>query len=158
MDKLNQWWQEHSPREQIILAGSGIALMLFLIYFLTIEPLIAWRLSEQNQLAGAQLESTEVMQLVTRIKAEKKSGLVLEEKSNLSVLINTSLNENDLIMRGFQPGSKNDARLRLENIFYSSLVQWLYDLEYRHDINIEDLSLTPSSLPGHLMVSIRVSH
>jgi len=158
MDKLSQWWQEHSPREQIILAGSGIALMLFLIYFLTIEPLIAWRLSEQNQLAGAQLESTEVMQLVTRIKAEKKSGLVLEEKSNLSVLINTSLNENDLIMRGFQPGSKNDARLILENIFYSSLVQWLYDLEYRHDINIEDLSLTPSSLPGHLMVSIRVSH
>jgi general secretion pathway protein M len=158
MDKLSQWWQEHSPREQIILAGSGIALTFFLVYFFTIEPVMAWHLSEKNQLARAQAESTEVMQLVARIKAEKKSGKVLEEKSNLSVLINTSLNQNDLVMQGFQPGSKNDARLRLENTSYSSLMQWLYDLEYRHDINIEDLSLTPSSLPGHLMVSIRVSH
>ena len=158
MDKLSQWWQDHSPREQIILGGCGIVLTFFLIYFFTIEPVMAWRLSEQNRLVRAQAESAEVMQLVARIKADKKSGKVLEEKSNLSVLINTSLNENDLVMRGFQPGSKNDARLRLENISYSSLTQWLYDLEYRHDIIIEDLSLTPSSFPGHLMVSIRVSH
>jgi general secretion pathway protein M len=74
------------------------------------------------------------------------------------VLINNSLNENELIMLGFQPGSKNDARLRLENVAYSSLTQWLYDLEYRHGINIEDLSLTPSKFSGRLMVSVRVSN
>ena len=48
-------------------------------------------------------------------------------------------------------------RLRLENAAYPALVQWLYDLEYRHGVSILDLSLTPATASGRLMVSLRVS-
>jgi general secretion pathway protein M len=157
MDKLIQWWEDHIPREQIILGGCGIALVVFLFYFFAIDPVINWRIAEKDRLARTQAESIDVMQLVARVKAEKTSGKVVKDDGSLAVLINNSLNENNLVMRGFQPGSKNDARLRLENVAYSSLMQWLYDLEYRHGINIEDLSLTPSNFAGHLMVSLRVS-
>jgi general secretion pathway protein M len=158
MDKLIQWWEHHSSREQMILGGCGIALGFFLFYFLAMEPVMNWRATEQNKLTRLQAESVEVSQLVARIKVAKKASGAVKGDSNLAVLINNSLNENELIMLGFQPGSKNDARLRLENVAYSSLTQWLYDLEYRHGINIEDLSLTPSNFPGRLMVSVRVSN
>lgn len=157
MDKLTQWWKDHSSREQMILGGCGIALVTFLFYFFAIEPVMTWRTTEKNQLMRAQAESSEVSQLVTRVKAVKKTNGAVKGDSNLAVLINDTLNKNDIDMRGFQPGSKNDARLRLENVAYSSLIQWLYDLEYVHGINIEDLSLTPSKFSGRLMVSVRVS-
>lgn len=158
MDKLIQWWEDHSSREQMILGGCGIALVIFLFYFLAMEPVINWRTAEQDRLTRAQAESVEVSQLVARVKLVQKTSGAVKGDSNLAVLINNSLNENELVMLGFQPGSKNDARLRLENVAYSSLTQWLYDLEYRHGINIEDLSLTPSKFPGRLMVSVRVSN
>jgi general secretion pathway protein M len=158
MDKLTQWWQDYSSREQIILGSLGIVLVVFLFYVLAIAPVMTWRSMEQNRLARVQAERIEVNQLVARIKSEKTIAGGLKDNDNLAVLINNSLNENNLIMRGFQPGSKNDARLRLEDVAYSSLTQWLYDLEYRHGVNIEDLSLTPSKFPGRLMVSVRVSH
>jgi general secretion pathway protein M len=158
MDKSIQWWERHSSREQMILGGCGIALGIFLFYFLAVEPVMNWRATEQNKLTRAQAESVEVSQLVARIRLANKASGAVKGDSNLAVLINSSLNENKLIMLGFQPGSKNDARLRLEDVAYSSLTQWLYDLESRHGVNIEDLSLTPSRFPGRLMVSVRVSN
>lgn len=158
MDKVTQWWQDHSSREQIVLGLSGAALLVFLFYLLAIEPVMTWRSTEQNRLMQVQVERVEVNQLVARVKSEKNIAGVVKGNDNLAVIINDSLNENKLIMRGFQPGSKNDARLRLDDVAYKSLIQWLYDLEYRHGINIEDLSLTPSKFPGRLMVSVRVSH
>ena len=158
MDKLIQWWEAHDSREQIILGACGVALILFLFYTLAVQPVIDWRTTEQDRLARALSESAEVKELVARVKAVKQAGGAVKPHENLAQLINRSLTKNQLVMRGFQPGSKNDARLRLEDVAYSSLIQWLYDLEYQHGINIEDLSLTPSKISGRLMVSVRVSH
>ncbi len=158
MDKLTQWWDAHDTREQIILGGSGAALILFLFYMFAVQPVIDWRTTEKDRLSRALAERAEVKQLVARIKSAKQAGGVVKTGESLAQLINNSLTKNQLVMRGFQPGSKNDARLRLENVAYSSLTQWLYDLEYQQGINIEDLSLTPSKFPGRLMVSVRVSN
>ena len=158
MDKLIQWWDNHDTREQMILGASGVALVLFLFYAFAVQPVIDWRATEEDRLSRALAESAEVKQLVARIKSVKETGGVVKANESLAQLINNSLTQNQLVMRGFQPGSKNDARLRLENVAYSSLTQWLYELEYQHGINIEDLSLTPSKFPGRLMVSVRVSN
>lgn len=158
MNKLIQWWDAHDTREQMILGGTGLALVLFLFYVLAVQPVLDWRATEKDRLSQVLAESIEVKQLVARIKSSKQAGGVVKSSGSLAQLINNSLTENKLVMKGFQPGSKNDARLRLENVAYSSLAQWLYDLEHQHGINIEDLSLTPAKFSGRLMVSVRVSN
>ena len=158
MDKLMEWWYGHEPREQMILGGAGVALVLFLFYFFAISPVQEWHQREQQRLQQTRDDVVEVQELVAKIKARRQSGAGQSQgNQNLAVVIDNSLRENELVMRGFTPGANNDARLRLENAAYTALMQWLHDLEYRHGVHIEDLSLTPASAPGYLMVSLRVS-
>lgn len=156
MDKLMEYWYQKNSQEQTILAVVAGLAVLFLIYLLIVGPLLGWRNSAEQRYERNRQELAEVQQLAAQVKA-KKAQPGNSKKSNLSVLIDKSLRENDLEMRGFQPGSNQDARLRLENAAYPSLMQWLYDLEYRHGIHVDELSLTPAQASGRLMVSVRVS-
>ena len=157
MDRIRLWWQDLEPREQLVVALGGGLIIPGLLYFLIIAPVLDWRAREQQQLQRAIANANEVSQLVARVLAKQQSGDTEAVKTTLSVLIDESLRERNLVMRGYQPGPNDDARLRLENADYSSLIQWLYDLEYRHGITIQDLSLTPAQTPGRLMASLRVS-
>ncbi|MBX2809595.1 MAG: type II secretion system protein M, partial [Cellvibrionaceae bacterium] len=132
-------------------------LLGFVLFLLVVNPLLNWRDDELRRFEQSQSELAEVSNLVAQIKAQGASGSNKPRQSSLSVLIDNSLRENALVMRGFQPGGNQDARLRLENAAYSDLAQWLYDLEYRHGVNVQELSLTPAKVSGRLMVTVRVS-
>jgi len=157
MDKWLAKWHGYQPREQVMLMLLGVAVAIFLIVMLVIVPLQDWRNTEQQRLDNSGNELTRVRSLVAQIKAKEAAPTRNTNRQSLAVLIDNSLRENDLIMRGFQPGSNQDARLRLENAAYPDLAQWLYDLEYKHGVNIQELSLTPARVSGRLMVNLRVS-
>lgn len=157
MDKVILWWEEHDPREQMMLAVGGFVAALILFFLFVISPVMEWHAQEKKRLEQAKADVSEVQSLATQVQAKKQAGEGNKGNQSLAVLIDNSIQENALVMRGFQPGAKQDARLRLENAPYPALAQWLYDLEYRHKIKIEDLSLTPSKLAGRLMVSLRVA-
>lgn len=157
MDKLISWWEQHDPREQMIIAiGGAVAAVILFILFIVI-PVMDWHGQEKKRLELAKEDLLEVQSLVARVQANKKSGSQNRGKQSLAVLIDKSIRKNELVMKDFRPGSRKDARLRLENAAYPGLAQWLYDLEYQHKVTIEDLALTPSKLAGRLMVSVRVS-
>lgn len=157
MDKWLDKWHSFQPREQMMLIFLGVATAIFLIVMVVIVPLQDWRASEQQRLTNSANELSRVRELVAQIKAKENTPTRTTRKESLAVLIDNSLRENDLVMRGFQPGSNQDARLRLENAAYPDLAQWLYDLEYEHGVNIKELSLTPARVSGRLMVNLRVS-
>lgn len=157
MEKFYDWWHGHEPREQMILAVGGIILAILVFIFFVLVPVADWHAKEKKLLEQSRADVSEVKTLASKINANKKSGNRGKTNQSLAVLIDNSIRENKLVMRGFQPGNKKDARLRLENAAYPELSQWLYDLEYRHSVTIEELSLTPSKLEGRLMVSLRVA-
>lgn len=157
MDKVISWWEEHDPREQMIIVVGGFVAAVILFFLFVISPVMDWHAQEKKRLGQAKEDVVEVQALAARVQAKKRAGNNKKGSQSLAVLIDNSIRENELVMRGFQPGSKKDARLRLENAPYPALTQWLYDLEYQHKVKIEDLSLTPSKLAGRLMVSLRVA-
>ena len=157
MDRIVSSWQGLGSREQIMVCFGVVALLLGLVFLLAVNPLLNWQETTQKRLNQTIADTTLVQQLAARVNAQKQAGDQRETSKGLSVLIDNSLRENKLAMRGYQPGNNNDARLRLENADYPALVQWLYDLEYRHGVRILELSLTPATVPGQLMVSLRVS-
>lgn len=157
MDRVTLWWQNLEPREQLVVAAGTVAVTLGLLFFLVVAPVLEWQQREQQQLQRAIANANEVSQLAARVLAAQQPDNTKKPETSLSVLIDNSLRERQLVMRGYQPGNNNDARLRLENADYASLIQWLYDLEYQHGITILELSLTPAQTPGRLTVSVRVS-
>ena len=157
VDKFLAWWYEHDPREQMIIAvGGAIAVILLFVVFI-VMPIMDWHAREAKRLEQTKADVVEVKILAARVIASRNNTSNTTRQQSLADLINKSLSKNDLVMRGFQPGNKQDARLRLENAAFPALMQWLYELEYQHKVKIEELTLTPAAISGQLMVNIRVA-
>lgn len=147
-------WQQRPLSEKIILAFVATFVLISLLYLLVFDPLVSWRDQEQKRLTAKQRELTRVVSLVSRLQPNATS--TESQQANLATLIDQSLQVNNLSMQGFQPGRNNDARLRLNNIAYEPLVQWLHDLEYKHNLSIEELTMSQTKTPGLLSVNIRI--
>jgi len=148
-------WQQRPAKEQMILSALGVLIVCALLYLFVFEPIVSWRAQEAKKLMANERLATQVNSLVDRYQARKSSGKA-GVSEGLAVLVDKSLREYDLSMQGFQPGKKNDARLRLSNVAYQPLTQWLYDLEYRYGISIEELTVSQAKEPGLLMASVRL--
>jgi general secretion pathway protein M len=151
---LKENWYERPLSEKRILSAVAVLVVLSMFYLLIFDPIVTWREKEQKKLSANSRVYSQVVRLVERFEAQQSSGNNKDE--GLATLIDKSLQENGLAMRGFQPGRNNDARLRLSDVAYEPLVQWLYDIEYQHHVSIEELSVTQTKTPGLLIANIRV--
>ncbi|ODS24584.1 hypothetical protein AB835_03105 [Candidatus Endobugula sertula] len=154
MERLLDNWQQRTSLEKIIMAIVGLVIVCSLFYFLVFDPIINLREQQQKHLKAKEITLMEVTRLVSRFQTQ--SAVVDTPNTGLASIVDRSLQKNDLPMKGFQPGKNNDARLRLSNVAYKPLVQWLYELEYKHNISIEELTISQAKTPGRLMVSIRI--
>lgn len=154
IDSLKENWNGRSVLEKRILLLVAGLVICSLFYLLIFDPLVAWREQEKKEMLANNRVYTQVIRLVERFQEQQPSGEV--NSDGLAGVIDKSLQENNLSMRGFQPGSKNDARLRLSNVTYDALVQWLYDVEYKHRLIIDELSVSQAKESGQLMVNVRV--
>ncbi len=154
LDSLKENWQERPLSEKRILSLLAAIVVVSMFYLLVFDPLVSWREQEKKRLRANQNVYAQVSRLVNRF--EQQQAAPEEQSDGLAGIIDKSLQENGLSMRGFQPGKNNDARLRLSDVPYQSLTQWLYDLEYRYNIAVEELSIAQTKQQGLLIASVRV--
>lgn len=159
MNRLFELLSRYNRREQTILLVGALAIVLYVLWMGVISPLQQKRDQQivRNAAASAALGRVEVMALkIRKIRNESQSGNS-QGGGNISQLIDSSLRANSLSMSGFQPGTQGEVRVRLDNVNYEPLMQWLYDLEYKHDIAIRDLSLATGNQPGQVTANVRLS-
>ena len=156
-EKFLDNWLQRSQQEQIILAVVACLVICGLLFLFVFEPISSAKAKQQQRLENNNRILTEVNSLASQIKSRETSHASSSgTKGSLAVIVDKSLQDNGLNMQGFQPGKNNDARLRLSNIAYKPLAKWLHDLEYRHRVTVQDLSVSQSKTPGLLMVSVRL--
>ncbi|MFT7387352.1 MAG: general secretion pathway protein M [Candidatus Endobugula sp.] len=154
IENIKESWQSRPASEKNILTVVGVMMMFTLFYFFIIEPIEMWREKQERLLSSTARESAQVLQLVERIKSQTSVGVKASE--GLAKVMDESLRKNGLTMSGFQPGKNNDARLRLSDVTYGPLMQWLYEMEYEKGITIDELSISPTQKRGRLLVNVRV--
>ena len=154
IENLKENWEERPLSEKRILAILGVLVVISVFYLLVVDTLVTWQAQEERKLLSNEKIYTQVTHLAHRFEQQKTASDTNSE--GLATVIDKSLQENGLTMRGFQPGKNNDARLRLSDVAYEALVQWLYDVEYKHNITIEELSISQAKTAGLLIANIRV--
>ncbi|MFT5117007.1 MAG: type II secretory pathway component PulM [Kiritimatiellia bacterium] len=152
--ELEENWHERPLGEKRILMLLGASIVCVLFYLLVFDPIVTWREQEQKKLSAKNRTHAQVVRLVGRFQQQQLPSD--KTSQGLASVIDKSLQANGLAMRGFQPGQKNDARLRLSDVTYTDLVQWLYDAEYQYNLTIEELSISQANASALLMANIRV--
>jgi len=156
MNELVMLLNKYNRREQTMLLGLAVFVVLYILWVAILSPLQSKRdalintnLAASETLGKVQLMSAQIQQL-------RNQGVQGQVSDNINGLVSSSLNANGLKMDGFQPGPSGDVRVRLEMARYDALMQWLYDLEYRHGISILELSLSETRDAGLVTVNIRL--
>ncbi|WP_020210700.1 type II secretion system protein GspM [Gilvimarinus chinensis] len=159
MNQLFDALAKYNRREQTILLLGALAVVLYILWMGVLAPLKEKREQQvvTNASTTAALERVKV--LTARInKAESDSRQQsAASRGNISQLIDSTLQANGLRMSGFQPVTRGEVRVRLDNVNYSAMMQWLYDLEYKHDVSVKDLSMASTTTPGQVTANVRLS-
>lgn len=156
MNALLEWFGRYNRREQTILLVGALAVSLYLLWKLLLEPLGEWRERQLRANESTQQTLGRVELLAARVEAARRDGESGDGGDNLSALVDSSLQANNLSMSGFQPGTGGQVRVRLEEVPYQRFMQWLYDMEYQHGVNVVDFSMAGAGEEGRITVTIRL--
>lgn len=143
-------------RDQIALLFAVLALLMYGIWFGLLLPLQNWNEQQRQRTAATAQNLLQVQTLASDIQRLQKSGAVSSTAVNLSELVDRTLRENALSMSGFQPGRDGNVRLRLQSARFEALLQWLYELETRHQVRVGELSITPTQNAGLVTAQIQL--
>lgn len=155
MNQILNLLNKYNRREQVMILGCGIAVVLYLVWLLLLTPIQ----KKRDQLYQANTSSTQtlgrVQILAAQIQQLRAQGSA-NANENINGLIDSSLRANGLQMTGLQPGSNGEVRVRLDRAAYEPLMQWLYEMEYKQGITVTDLSLASTNDPGQVTVNLRL--
>jgi general secretion pathway protein M len=155
MNQILNLLNKYNRREQMMILGCAVVLVLYLVWLVVLTPIQ----KKRDQLHLANTSSTQTLGRV-QILAAQIQQLRLEGNAsageNINGLIDSSLRANGLQMSGLQPGSNGEVRVRLDRASYQPLMQWLYELEYKQGITVTDLSLASTNDPGQVTVNLRL--
>lgn len=156
MNQLFTFLSRYNRREQTMLLGVGVIVILYLLWMLVLAPIQANRdkLAKGNTTANQTLGRVQIM--VAQIQQVRGQNAHAGESENINGLIDSTLRANGLAMSGFQPGTAGEVRVRLDRAAYEPLMQWLYDIEFKHGINVRDLSIASTNDPGQVTVNLRL--
>lgn len=156
MNELIQLLNKYNRREQTLLLGLAIFLVLYILWIAILSPLYNKRdkLIQANTVASQSLGKVQMMS--AQIQHLRSQGAQAQSGGDISGIIDRSLQANTLKMDGYQPGPTGDVRVRLEAARYDALMQWLYDLEYTHGISILELSLAETRDAGFITANVRL--
>ncbi len=157
MNRLFEQLARFNRREQAMLLLGGFAIFLWLLWMVLLSPLQN-RLERQLQSNTSAMQTQSDVQLyAARIQSYRaREGRSTGDSASISRIVDTSLRANNLSMTSLQPGTAGEVRVRLDQAPYDRLMQWLYDLEYRHDLSIQDLSIAGGNEPGRVNVTVRL--
>ncbi|HSX52579.1 MAG TPA: type II secretion system protein M [Cellvibrio sp.] len=155
MNQLLNFLNKYNRRDQMLILGCGLVVVLYLLWLMVLTPIQ----NKRDQLLAANVASTQTLgrvQIVAaQIQQSREAGATVSN-DNLSSLVDSSLRANGLSMSGFQPGANGEARVRLDRAAYGPLMQWLYEIEFKQGITVSDLSIAATNDPGQVTVNLRL--
>lgn len=157
MNKLVDTLTHLNRREQTMILGIAIVVMLYLLWMVVIGPLehkrtrlLTTNTATEQSLGRVQLMARQIENL------GQQTSQAAAGQDSISGLIDSTLRENGLAMSNFTPGGGGEVRVRIDKAGSDALMQWLYDLEVKHQVAIRELSITATNDSGQVAVNIRL--
>lgn len=146
-----------SRRDQAALLVCALVLGIYLLWALLLNPLAEKRAAQLQSNVAATQSLGRVKLLAAQLEQSRRQSTANPQQSaNISQLVYSSLQEHGISLSQFQPGTAGEARIRIDRTAYEPLMQWLYDMEFKHQVTIRELSLGTSNDPGLVTVNIRL--
>lgn len=153
------WFYQQSRRDQIALIICGAFLLIYLLWLLVIKPLdqAAEQAVNRQQATAASLARVKVLAATLEQHQSRAAEQPRQQQVSLANLLDSSTRAIGLRATSMDPSADGQtAAVRFDDADLSNVLQWLYELEHSHQVQIEYLSLIAANEPGNVMATVRV--
>jgi general secretion pathway protein M len=155
MNQVLNFLNKYNRRDQMLILGCGLAVVLYLLWLMVLTPIQ----NKRDQLLAANIASTQTLgrvQIVAAQIQQSRNAGAADSNENINGMIDSTLRANGLSMTNLQPGANGEVRVRLDRAAYGPLMQWLYEIEFKQGVTVSDLSIAATNDPGQVSVNLRL--
>lgn len=143
------WWTGLQQREQRLVAGAAVVVVIGLFYWLLWQPLHQAKQTQQQKVQTAQRQLSQLQQLIPQLKAA--GAATARSGGSLAQIISNSARSGGIRVSRMQP-QNDQLTLVLEDVSFEQLLSWLHALQYQHGIKLVNVDLATADKPGIVRV------
>jgi general secretion pathway protein M len=159
IQQLKQWYRSLPQKEQWMVSGTGIFIIVTLFYLLVWEP-IHLGLQEEKQKQQSQQEIMIWMQdAASEVKALRASGsrsTIRDRNKAITLVIEQSINNAGLkaYVNKIESSGSDGARVTLNEVPFNQVLVWLNTLATYNGVQVVSANIERASKPGHTNVRL----
>jgi general secretion pathway protein M len=145
-ERYQGFYQSLSTRDQLLLKVLAVFLLLVLLINSVLMPAYNYASSAQQQY----IESTDTLAWMEANRYRVTSKAPSTDGSSLLAVANESSQRFQISFKRFEPVGENGLNLWVEMVPFNNLVEWLADLEQRHNIQIKEIAVDRQDASGQV--------
>ncbi|CAM3024945.1 Type II secretion system protein M [Vibrio mytili] len=150
--QVQTWWSSISQREQRLMLGCGVIVVIGILYWGLIQPV-----TQRAELAQSRIKSEKqllvwVQDKANDITALRKSGGVTYSNQPLNQLISSSARRFKVELIRVQPRNES-VQVWIKPVAFNQLVDWLRYLKEQQGIEVEFLDIDRTEQAGMVDVN-----
>ncbi|MBR9788070.1 MAG: type II secretion system protein M [Vibrionaceae bacterium] len=152
ISQVQTWWSSISQREQRMMMGCGVLVIVGLIYWGILQPM-----SQRAELAQSRIQSERQLLAWVKDKADditalRKSGGVTYSNQPLNQLVSSSARRYKVELIRVQPRNES-VQVWIKPLAFNQLVDWLRYLKEQQGIEVEFLDIDRTEQAGMIEVN-----
>ncbi|WP_232824631.1 type II secretion system protein GspM [Algibacillus agarilyticus] len=146
---IKQWYNSLAKREQNLINGASVVLLIGLVFQLIIGPINA-------RAAKAELDVVNKAKLLAWVAENGSKYKAANRKvggsgSSLSNIVNRSARQAGITISGTKPQG-TELQIQLDNVEFNRLLKWLETLVEREQVRITMFDINADDKPGEVRV------
>lgn len=148
MKQFQLWWASLQQREQQLLTGAGVVVVIALFYGLIWQPLHQARIDQQLAAKGA---AEQLQWLQSQLPKLGNTAVSPKTQGSLTDVVSQTAGRYQVQVSRMQP-QNDQLQLSLEDLPFDQLLRWLHELQYQQGVTLVQLNIARSDVPGQVRV------
>ena len=155
LEQLKQWYRALPAREQWMVSGTSVLIVITLFYLLVWEPLHLGLEQEQQKQQSQKEIMLWMQQAASEVQSLRRAGggkTIRDRNKPTTLVIEQAINNAGLkpSVKKIESSGSNGARVTLSEASFNQIVVWLNTLSTHNGIQVVSANMERSEKPGRV--------
>ncbi len=155
MEQIKDWFTSLDEKDQKITIVAAIAISIFMIYFVLIEPINSSASSLKTEVAAKQKTIDWMKKQIPLILANKGGG-VSKSSLPLSTVVNNSTRKYNLPVSRRDSKSPNEMQIWFDNVSFDSFLSWTAEVQSKYGVTITSVNVRSRDQDGITSINVKL--
>ena len=143
MEQLKEWFESLDDRDQKITIVAGIAISIFMLYFILIEPVNESASKLTREVAAKQKTVNWMKKQIPIILSNKGDAGGNKSSVPLSTLVNNTTRKYALPVSRRDSKSPNEIQIWFDNVSFDSFLNWAAEVKSKYGVTLSSVGKIP---------------